>query len=178
MIRAGISGTNWTGKSTTLRDFIDQHAAVKTETVVLSDVARRCPHPLVEDQTPQASRWMLDEVSAILQRTCNVDLQLFDRTPLDILAFTQYAFDRETTRADQALMSAIERLLTKFDTIFYVPIENPWPVGVRPAPKRVAFALLMDRYLVQMIDRHGIDVVRLPWKLDERPPTIARHLGV
>lgn len=177
-MRAGISGTNWTGKTETIQDFVDQHPTIKIETFVLADIARGCPYPMVEGQTPDASRWMLDQVTAVLEQPSNADVQLFDRTPLDILAFTQYAFDRETTPADQTLMSDIHRLLAKFEAIFYTSFANDWPVGTQPAPSEVAFALLMDRYINQMIDRLAIDVVRLPWKLSERPPIIAECLGL
>ncbi len=101
VIRAGISGTNWTGKSVTIQDFPALHPTLTIETIMLADIARGCPYAMVEGQTPDASRWMLEEVTAVLERPSDVDIQLFDRTPVDILAFTQYAFDRETTPADE-----------------------------------------------------------------------------
>ncbi len=178
MIRAGISGTNWTGKSATIRSFVESHRATKVETIALSTLGGNCPHPMVEEQTADASRWMLNELAGLLERPSNADVQLFDRTPIDILAFTQYAFDRQAACTDEALIKDITELLPQYNTIFYARISDHWPLGTAPPPNEVAFALLMDRYMKQLIARLEVEVVWLPEELRERVQVITGHLGL
>lgn len=177
MIRAGVSGTNWTGKSVTLRTFVERHPDLRIDTVVLSDLLRRCPYLVVAEQTPDTSRWILEQVGAILNAPVDVEIQLFDRSPIDILAFTQYAFDRDKCAVDRSLMAAIHDLIGEFDSIFYAPISEQWPTGVSPEPQAVAFALLMDRYMHRAINEYKIDVVDLPWRLSDRQAVLSRHLS-
>ena len=172
----GISGTNWTGKSSTVRGFIARHADRAIQAVSLSDFVKRCPHPMVEKQTPDASRWIVEEVSAVLGAPVDVDLQLFDRSPLEILAFTRYAFDRENTAVDDKLISVVRNLLAQFDEVFYVPVSDEWPAGPRPRPAEIAFALLMDWYLRLVMREYSLSVVTLPWKIEDRYAVLDTYL--
>lgn len=176
MIRAGVSGTNWTGKSEAIRTFIERNPDVRADTVVLSDLLRRCPHPTVAEQTPETSRWMVEELVIAMNRNVEADVQFFDRTPIDILAFTQYAFDREGHEIDTELMATIHKLIDGLDLIFHAPISDEWPMGVSVAPRDVAFALLMDRYIQQVIRRYKIPVINLPWPRLDRQRVLREHL--
>lgn len=168
MHRAGISGTNWTGKSTTIRQFVGQEASLAIDVITLSDFVAKCPHPMIQHQTPEASRWMVGQLQAVLGREPEGDLQLFDRTPVDVLAFTHYAFDRNGTGVDDELIDSIRDLLADFGSVYYTPVGEEWPVGVSPPPKDVAFALLIDRYIQQVSRRYGVRLVELPWSLPDR----------
>jgi len=174
MFRAGLTATNWMGKSTTIQRFIDAHRELSCEMVSLSAILDQCPFPTVENQTIEASEWMTSKVREIC-RGAPGEIQLFDRTPADILAFTLYAQDH--TGADaQHIIEQILGLMDCFNTIFYIAIPETWPVDVTPTAEEIQFARLMDSYLCKAIDRFGLDVVPMPWDLDAREQMLCQYI--
>ena len=93
MFRIGFSGTNWTGKTETIQRIVREHSELVINTISLSSLVNECPFPMIEEQTVEASKWMIEQVGAICSNN-NGAIEIFDRTPLDILAFTLYAMDR------------------------------------------------------------------------------------
>lgn len=176
MIRVGFSGTNWTGKSTTIQSFTHKHPNHKIDLISLSELVSQSPFPMIQDQTPEASRWMLEQLRARIAAPSAADLQLFDRTPVDILAFTQYAFDLQGVQANESLLSEIHKLISDFDVIFFSEISDEWPMGEAQAPHDIGFALLMDRYMNRAIRIYDVDVVRLPSCVTERDKLIVSKL--
>jgi hypothetical protein len=175
MFRAGLTATNWMGKSTTIQRFVDAHRELSCQTVSLSVILDQCPFPTVEKQTIEASEWMTGKVREICTAAPG-EIQLFDRTPVDILAFTLYAQDH--TGADaQHIIEQILGLMDCFNTIFYIAIPETWPVGVTPSPEEIQFARLMDSYLCKAIDQFALDVVAMPWDLDAREQMLCQYAG-
>ena len=62
MIRAGISGTNWTGKTLTVRSFCNARSDPRIEVVSLSDYVTCSPFPMEQGQVPEASQWILQRM--------------------------------------------------------------------------------------------------------------------
>ncbi len=174
MFRAGLSGTNWTGKTETIRTFVAEHSEFTVRAVSLSSLVDKCPFPMVEDQTVEASRWMIEKVGAICEKN-SADIELYDRTPVDILAFTLYA-EKQTGDSDPTVLEHALELVRFFDILFYAPPSNEWPVNVRPSKERVKFARVMDSYMLKAIDHFGLDVITLPWDFAERQHLLCKHL--
>ena len=174
MFRAGLTATNWMGKSTTIQRFVDAHRDLCGEAVSLSAILDECPFPTVENQTIEASEWMTGKVREICN-TAPRGVQLFDRTPVDILAFTLYAQDRTGAEA-QHIIEQILGLMDCFNTIFYIAIPETWPVDVTPSPEEIQFARLMDSYLCKAIDQFALDVVSMPWDLDAREQMLCQYV--
>ena len=122
MFRAGLSGTNWTGKTETIRAFVAEHSELSIRTVSLSSFVDNCPFPMMEYQTVEASRWMIEQVGAICAED-GEEMVLFDRTPLDILAFTLYA-ESQTGDSDPTVLEHALALVGSFDILFYLPRSN------------------------------------------------------
>ena len=91
MKRYGFSGTNWTRKTTMIQSLRGQLGSVGTEVVSLSQLVAKCPYPMRRDQTLQASVWMVRQVENIISSGTRAEHHIFDRTPLDIMAFTRHA---------------------------------------------------------------------------------------
>ena len=176
MFRAGLSGTNWTGKTETIKRFVKEHSELTIKTVSLSSLVDRCPFPMRKDQTVEASRWMVDQVRSICEQD-GAEIQLFDRTPVDILAFTLYAEDRKGRSNTTVLKDAL-RLVKHFDIIFYLPVSNEWPVNWSPSKNGIQFARQMDTYIKKAIDQFSLDVVSLPWDLAERQLLLSENMSV
>ena len=174
MFRAGLSGTNWTGKTETIRTFIAEHSELAVRTVSLSSLVGRCPYPMMEDQTVEASLWMIEQVASICAKN-SADMELFDRTPVDILAFTLYA-EMQTGDSNPTVLEHALELVKFFDVLFYVSPSNEWPVDIRPSEERVEFARVIDSYMLKAIDHFGLDVITLPWDLAKRQHLLGKHL--
>ena len=175
MPRAGLSGTNWTGKTETIKRFVKEHSELAIRTVSLSSLVDRCPFPMRENQTVEASRWMIDQVRDICQKD-GAEIQLFDRTPIDILAFTLYAESRTGNGSPTELENALE-LVKYFDIIFYLPVSDKWPIKASADQSRIQFARQMDSYIRKAIEKFSLDVVSLPWDRAERQRLLSEHLS-
>ena len=175
MFRAGLSGTNWTGKTETIRRFVGENSHLAIKTVSLSSLVDRCPFPMMEEQTVEGSRWMIEQVRAICKEDSE-EIQLFDRTPVDILAFTLYAESRTGNGSPKVLENALE-LAKCFDILFYLPVSDEWPINASADQSRIQFARQMDSYIQKAIDQFSLDVVLLPWDLAERQLLLSEYFS-
>lgn len=177
MIRIGISGTNWTGKSSTLQAVLrlcpPDHVLVS-----LSQIVSKCPFPTGQDQTLEASEWVLQEVRKAEERLpVETSTVLYDRTSLDILAYTLYAGElrpgKDNGTIDQLVNAAVEHMQS-FARIFYAPVDISWPHGPREA-EEVRLATLMEGYLRRAAAIAG-NVEELPAAIEARVERIRGFL--
>ena len=62
MLRIGLSGTNWAGKTETIRRFLKVHSKLNIEIISLSSLVNQCPFSMMETQTLEGSQWMVNEL--------------------------------------------------------------------------------------------------------------------
>ncbi len=175
MPRAGLSGTNWTGKTETIRRFAKEHPELSIKTVSLASLVARCPFPMMEEQTLEGSQWMAEQVAALCKKD-TAEMQIFDRTPVDILAFTLYA-ENQTVSKDASVLKNVLELVRCFDLLFYLPISNEWPVNAPRNHHKIQFARQMDSYIRKAIEKFSLDVISLPWDREERQRLLSEHLS-
>lgn len=174
MIRVGFTGTNWTGKTRTISEVVEIQKDISLEIVKLSKFVAECPFPMKEKQTLEGSQWMVEQMRNAMNKKC-ADLQIFDRTPLDILAFTFYA-QRRTATSTAELTEDILNLAERFDCIFYLKPSENWPVGVHVSPEQIDFAKKMDTYIQKAMEQSPIQVIELPWEMNERVRIVSEYL--
>lgn len=175
MPRIGFTGTNWTGKTETIRRFLEIHNNSLVTLISLSDFVAECPFPMKKEQTLDGSRWMVEHIIQAMNRPY-ANLQIFDRTPLDILAFTLYAQNRTNTYVPE-LVQIILELILKFDFVFYLRPSDQWPVNVKIIPKEVIFARKIDRYIREALEQTPMSVTELPWDMNERCCVVSECLS-
>ena len=132
MLRFGLSGTNWTRKTTTIGILHSQLLPASVDSVSLSKLVSRSPHPMKAEQTVQASEWMVEQVRTVVDAPRGFDFQIFDRTPLDIMAFTRYAISRAGELDGTTICERVADLSRKFDAIFFCRPNDEWPAPVQP----------------------------------------------
>ncbi len=174
MLRIGLSGTNWTGKTETIRRFLKVHSRLNIEIISLSALVDQCPFSMMETQTLEASQWMVDQVRAILNNDGD-KIQVFDRTPLDILAFTLYAENR-VNEENPEIINSILGLLRYFDFIFYLQPLDEWLPNICTTQDEIDFALQIDCYMCKAIELFSLEVITLPWQLAERQRLLSEYL--
>ena len=176
MMRIGLSGTNWTGKSTTISSLQDRLTDRDLDVVSLSQIGSRCPYPMQMEQTLDASRWMVREVQARIDGAHPDQIQIFDRSPIDILAFTMLAGDRAGSDGDaEPILQQILGMVRSFDCLFFIDLPCPeeWPPPqVIATPSKTAAALLANRYMQVAIKKNGLTMNLLPWSIEERVDAI------
>ena len=172
MIRAGLSGTNWTGKTTLINKLTKSSSISDMDVISLSDIVTKCPYPIDQQQTLDASEWVIKQIKH-REATLSEDLRIvwYDRTPLDILAFTLYAFDRFHEEASkirfERLRDELLEMLEDFQIIFFLTRGNSWPPVLAPE-KAVRHAELMEDYLKRARAVVSPVVKELPQSLADR----------
>ena len=174
MLRIGLSGTNWTGKTETIRRFLSVHSTLNIEIISLSSLVDQCPFSMMETQTLEGSQWMVEQVRIILDNP-NGEIQLFDRTPLDILAFTLYAENR-MNEENPEIINSILSLFRYFDYVFYFQPSDEWPQDICTTQDKAEFALQIDCYMRKAIVLFSLEVIPLPWQFAERQRLLSEYL--
>ena len=168
MRRIGLSGTNWTGKTATITRLAETLHGDSIEVISLSSIVARCPYPMGKDQTLDGSSWMVEQVSDIVHKHSSKSLQLFDRTPLDILGFTCYVGYRSGTDEYKDISSKARDLLDRFDRVFLVRPRDQWLSNVSPSVEEAGFALLIDFFMESEAKNWNVSLVELPWGIEKR----------
>ena len=169
MQRIGFSGTNWTGKST----LIDLLAARSdSEIIRLTSLVSACPYPTGQVQTVDASRWVKNGLQRILDRPIKTQLQLFDRTPIDVITYTLHSAQGDEDKCRDIIDDLLEQIKT-FDKIFFAGSSEMWPVDQTIGADGRGFAEQIEQLMCYSIDRYGLDVVYLPWPMTERLKILA-----
>lgn len=178
MIRAALTGTNWTGKSTTINTFCTRHLEIDISKFELSTLVKQCPYPVIQEQTMESTEWIVGRLGNQLAQPVDAKIQLFDRSPIDVLAFNSYIITRDQIAPNKKLTENILLLTQQFDVLFLTQPGKDWPVDVNPTPdpNKIAFAKLMNLYILKIIETHSIPVVDLPWDLNERQNILDKYL--
>lgn len=133
-MRIAISGTACQGKSTLIKDFLDQWPMYTTPTKTYRDVIveKGLSHSSVTNQETQWEilNFMIDE----LQKTSKGDKIIFDRCPLDNIIYSIWAEQKKESDIDHEFikkcMPLIGESLRFLDIIFFTPITKVAPVQV------------------------------------------------
>jgi len=178
MIRAALSGTNWTGKSTTIKTFCTRHLEIDISKFELSTLVKQCPYPVIQEQSMDSTEWIVGRLGNLLAQPIEAKIQLFDRSPIDVLAFNSYILARDQIAPNKKLTENIMLLVQQFDVLFLTQPGIVWPVDVNPTPdpNKVTFAKLIDRYILEVIEAHSIPIIELPWNLNERQNILDKYL--
>lgn len=184
MLRIGLSGTNWTRKTTTIQQVAAALSPTPVEIVSLSSLVQQCPFPMGPAQTLDGSKWMVDQVTSILARPVPVGtIQVFDRTPLDILAFTLYAAERTaglpaSCAAESAagVSDTILSLAVHFMLIFVCRPGGEWPAPETPPSDMLAFAKKMDSFMSLAAGYWKSQLCELSWDAGQRREQILARL--
>lgn len=170
-----MTGTNWTGKSTTI-SLLEKGCCGPFKVISLSKLIDNCPHPVILNQTFNTSVWMMNSLASIIKANEHSGVYIYDRTPLDILAFTLYVRDKDKIHIPENFLLKVQQAISMFDVIFYLPISSDWPVSITNHKIPIEFAKLIDMYTLEAISLFDIDVCELPWDLQERVDILTKFI--
>ena len=142
-MRIAISGSHSLGKSTLVWDWIKQHPQYTRE----EEPFRALDAEMYDIRFRQESNrlhngiQMYYNASRVNLYSSINDCVIFDRAPVDYIAYSQYTADKKTTDIDDAFVESmvprVKETLQRLDLIVFVPMTDRWPVdmeddGIRP----------------------------------------------
>ena len=131
-MRIAVSGTSNVGKTTLIKDFVKEWPTYTTPKDTYRSKLKRKKH---SRKTTADTQWkilnfMIDQV----QEYSKDDKVVFDRCPLDNLAYTLWAYDKKEGNIDDKFVSKCMPLVREtmkfYDIIFFIPITKVSPVEI------------------------------------------------
>jgi hypothetical protein len=143
-MRIAISGSHSLGKSTVVNDWVGAHPEFRREEEPYRALALNGPYEILfrESSTRLHNGIQLYyNISRVNRYSSAADDVIFDRAPVDYLAYSQYTANRGTTDIDSAFVASmvpvVRESLDHLDILAFVPKSEAWPVemeadGIRP----------------------------------------------
>lgn len=143
-MRIAISGSHSLGKSTIVNDWMAQHPEFLREEEPYRALGLYGPYEILfRDASTKLHNGiqLFYNISRIHRYGNFADDVIFDRAPVDYLAYSQYTANQGSTDIDAAfvesMVPAVRESLDHLDILAFVPRSEDWPVameddGIRP----------------------------------------------
>lgn len=143
-MRIAVSGSHSLGKSTIVNDWMAQHPGFLREEEPYRALGLYGPYEILfRDASTKLHNGiqLFYNISRIHRYGNFADDVIFDRAPVDYLAYSQYTANQGTTDIDAAfvesMVPAVRESLDHLDILAFVPRSEDWPVameddGIRP----------------------------------------------
>ncbi|MCP9786758.1 AAA family ATPase [Cyanobium sp. N5-Cardenillas] len=143
-MRIAISGSHSLGKSTVVNDWVASQPGFLREEEPYRALGLFGPYEIKFREAStrlQNGIQMYYNISRIHRYSSTSDDVIFDRAPVDYLAYSQYTANQVTTDIDDAFVAsmvpAVRESLDHLDILAFVPKSDDWPVameedGIRP----------------------------------------------
>jgi hypothetical protein len=157
-MRIAVSGTHSVGKSTFVWDFVNKHQEFIREEEPYRALRELYPIKFGKEATNFCNGLQLFyNLSRVKQYQSPTEQVLFDRCPVDYIAYSMYAARYQQTDMDdkfvQSLITPIRESLSWLDIILFVTVNDKHPVniendGIRPIDP--AYRNEVDGYLKEI----------------------------
>lgn len=133
-MRIAITGTANTGKSTLISDMVEVWQRYTPNNYSYRDLIKE-QNLLHSKHSNKDTQWIiLNNMVDELQKYASTDYVLFDRCPLDNLAYSLWLYDKGLGGVDDEFISKcipiVRESLRFLDIIFFVPITRASPIPV------------------------------------------------
>jgi hypothetical protein len=143
-MRIAVSGSHSLGKSTLVDDWVARYPQFTREEEPYRALGLYGPYQILfRDESTRLHNGiqLYYSLSRVHRYAAQTDDVIFDRAPVDYLAYSQYTADAGSTDIDDAfvmsMVPAVIESLDRLDIIAFVPKSDVWPVemeadGIRP----------------------------------------------
>jgi hypothetical protein len=143
-MRIAISGSHSLGKSTVVNDWIEKHPYFMREEEPYRALDLYGPYQILfRDASTKLQNGiqMFYNISRVHRYASISDDVIFDRGPVDYIAYSQYTANKGCSDIDDAfvetMVPAVRESLDHLDILAFVPMSEEWPVemesdGIRP----------------------------------------------
>ncbi|MCX7404772.1 MAG: AAA family ATPase [Planctomycetia bacterium] len=143
-MRIAVSGSHSLGKSTVVNDWIGKYPHFKREEEPYRALDLYGPYQILFGDAStklQNGIQMFYNISRVHRYASVSDDVIFDRGPVDYIAYSQYTANKGCSDIDDAfvetMVPAVRESLDHLDILAFVPLSEEWPVemesdGIRP----------------------------------------------
>ena len=143
-MRIAISGSHSLGKSTVVNDWVALNGDYMREEEPYRVLSLRGPYEILfRDASTRLHNGirLYYSISRLNRYSTPAERVIFDRAPVDYIAYSQYTANQRSTDIDddfvQSMVSAVRESLDRLDILAFVPQSDDWPVameddGIRP----------------------------------------------
>lgn len=168
-MRIAISGAHSLGKSTLVNDWAAERPGRIREEEPYRVLGLHGPYDIRfrdESTRLQNGIQLHYSIGRVVRYATSAADVVFDRAPVDFVAYSQYTADCGTTDIDDAfvesMVPAVREALEHLDIVGFVPISSRWPVemeddGIRPID--LDYRADVDRIFTQIYREGRFDVM-------------------
>jgi hypothetical protein len=143
-MRIAISGSHSLGKSTVVNDWVALNGDYMREEEPYRVLSLRGPYEILfRDASTRLHNGiqLYYSISRLNRYSMPAQQVIFDRAPVDYIAYSQYTANQRSTDIDDdfvmSMVSAVRESLDRLDILAFVPQSDDWPVameddGIRP----------------------------------------------
>ena len=143
-MRIAISGSHSLGKSTVVNDWVAKHPGFTREEEPYRALSLHGPYEILfRDQSTKLHNGiqLYYNISRVHRYCASSDDVIFDRAPVDYIAYSQYTANQGSSDIDDAcvesMIPAVRESLDRLDILAFVPKSQVGPVemqadGIRP----------------------------------------------
>ena len=143
-MRIAISGSHSLGKSTVVNDWVALNGDYMREEEPYRVLSLRGPYEILfRDASTRLHNGiqLYYSISRLNRYSTAAEHVIFDRAPVDYIAYSQYTANQHLTDIDDdfvlSMVSAVRESLDRLDILAFVPQSDDWPVameddGIRP----------------------------------------------
>jgi hypothetical protein len=143
-MRIAISGSHSLGKSTVVNDWVANHPHFIREEEPYRALGLFGPYEILFREASTKLHngiQMYYNISRVYRYCEHTDDVIFDRCPIDYIAYSQYTANQASTDIDDAFVKSmvpvVRESLDHLDILAFVPKSDAWPVemeadGIRP----------------------------------------------
>ena len=143
-MRIAISGSHSLGKSTVVNDWVALNGDYIREEEPYRVLSLRGPYEILfRDASTRLHNGiqLYYSISRLNRYSTAAEHVIFDRAPVDYIAYSQYTANQHLTDIDDdfvlPMVSAVRESLDRLDILAFVPQSDDWPVameddGIRP----------------------------------------------
>ena len=129
-MRIAISGTHQIGKTTLINDFVKSHPEYEFKPEPYHILQDEHGIEFSQDPTMDCLLTQLDFSIDLLNKSGNSKNIIFDRCPVDFIAYAMYITDEEHTYVNDSIIAekfpAIKEALENLDLIVFLPITKSY----------------------------------------------------
>ncbi|MBC8416856.1 AAA family ATPase [bacterium] len=154
-MRIAVSGTTKTGKSCYIEDFLDIWSDYKVPDKSYRDVVGDSELLREGATTKDVQQKILDHMCAEHKKYTPTSKVVFDRCPLDNLAYTIWAYDKGKVDEDFVgkTVEAVKEAMTLVDIIFFFPVSKTSPVDYKFTEEQAIFRSEVDNIFKQLYNQ-------------------------
>lgn len=124
--KIGIIGTQCIGKSTLIEDMMLQWPQLSKPSKTYRDLVKEKELPVNKNGTKESQGLILDFLVEEAEKNYGQKKMVFDRTPLDNLAYTFWLYDKKISDIDEDFIDTsvikARNALTHYSILFYLPL--------------------------------------------------------